>query len=111
MTTSATTTNSSMLSSSPLSSSASSTSSIRDENTSTSCTDHNTFINKSIIVNTNSKKKIVSGEDHVKFGELPIIEKKEKKIPRRRRTPYAWDDQLRPIFDDDKTYKKTEDKK
>ncbi|CAB4484566.1 uncharacterized protein OCT59_017644 [Rhizophagus irregularis] len=39
-------------------------------------------------------------QQHVKFGTLPTIEKKEKKV-KRRRTPYAWDDKLRPVFDDD----------
>ena len=45
------------------------------------------------------------GQVHVKFDSLPIIDKKEKKTLQRRRTPYAWDDQLKPIYDADKKEK------
>ena len=55
-----------------------------------------------------SSNTIVCNEEdkRVKFGELPTMEKKEEKKPKRRRTPYAWDDQLKPIFDNDKKKEK-----
>jgi hypothetical protein len=66
---------------------------------------------KTIMFSTTSEgSKIVCGshyqEQRVKFDVLPTNDKKERKPPQRRRTPYAWDDQLRPIFDDKKNEKK-----
>ncbi|CAG8445618.1 16576_t:CDS:2 [Funneliformis mosseae] len=45
-------------------------------------------------------------QKRVKFVEAPTTEKRVKRTPHRRRTPYAWDDQLRPIFNDEKVDKK-----
>ncbi|CAI2163270.1 6548_t:CDS:2 [Funneliformis geosporum] len=49
-------------------------------------------------------------QKRVKFVESPTTEKRIKRTPQRRRTPYAWDDKLRPIFDDDKVDKKDKGK-
>ena len=73
--------------------------------TSTSFTDQSK--EKTIMFSTTlENSKIVCGINRegqrVKFGALPTNDKKERKPPQRRRTPYAWDDQLRPVFDDDK---------
>ena len=76
----------------------------------TSITDPNQSTKGKIIM-FNSKSDNPSQDNncesqtHVKFDSLPTTDKKEKKTPQRRRTPYAWDDQLKPVFDADKKEK------
>ncbi|CAG8444572.1 1057_t:CDS:1 [Acaulospora colombiana] len=52
-----------------------------------------------IDTNNPAATQLQTPSQRVKFSEPQIPYR--PKTPRRRRTPYAWDDQLRPVYDDD----------
>ena len=86
--------------------SATSSTSLSDSNKSNISFDEN-LKNSKIVCEVNNHE----GQTRVKFDDsLPAMDKKEKRTLQRRRTPYAWDDKLRPVFDGDKKKKEKEGK-
>jgi hypothetical protein len=76
----------------------------KHDNLSTSFTDETKSTKDKDTLIDLKKESFGDKEDHqhVKFGALPTIDNKKEKKVKRRRTPYAWDDKLNPVFDDDK---------